>query len=114
VESRTAERNRLLKLLETANIKLASVATDVFGVSGLLMMHALVEGKATAQETKKATAQEDPRTGAGVEEHHRFLLRVQLQPIPSRLDSSGGTANRRTTHRAITSVITSMMGASIN
>jgi transposase len=40
VESRTAERNRLLKLLETANIKLASVATDVFGVSGLLMLHA--------------------------------------------------------------------------
>ena len=66
VESRTAERNRLLKLLETANIKLASVATDVFGVSGLLMLHALVEGKATAQEMgEKATAQEDPRTGAG-------------------------------------------------
>ena len=37
VESRSAERNRLLKLLETANIKLASVASDVFGVSGLLM-----------------------------------------------------------------------------
>ena len=32
VESQTAERNRLLKLLETANVKLASVATDVFGL----------------------------------------------------------------------------------
>ena len=32
VETQAAERNRLLKLLETANIKLASVATDVFGV----------------------------------------------------------------------------------
>jgi hypothetical protein len=32
IESQTAERNRLLKLLQTANIKLASVATDVFGV----------------------------------------------------------------------------------
>src|SRR6266853_1380862 len=30
VESQAAERNRLLKLLETANIKLASVASDVF------------------------------------------------------------------------------------
>src|SRR6516225_9051263 len=50
VESRSAERNRLLKVLETANIKLASVASDVFGVSGLLMLHALVEGKATPQE----------------------------------------------------------------
>src|SRR6516162_703857 len=50
VESRSSERNRLLKVLETANIKLASVATDVFGVSGLLMLQALVEGQATAQE----------------------------------------------------------------
>src|SRR6266478_4607708 len=44
VESRSAERNRLLKLLESANIKLASVTTDVFGVSGRLMLEALVEG----------------------------------------------------------------------
>jgi transposase len=34
VEAQAAERNRLQKLLETANIKLGSVATDVFGVSG--------------------------------------------------------------------------------
>ena len=34
VESQSAERNRLQKLLETANIKLSSVASDVFGVSG--------------------------------------------------------------------------------
>src|SRR5215475_8360713 len=47
VESRSAERNRLLKLLESANIKLATVATDVFGVSGRLMLKALVEGKAS-------------------------------------------------------------------
>jgi hypothetical protein len=45
VQSQAAERNRLLKLLESANIKLASVATDVFGVSGRLMLRALI-GKA--------------------------------------------------------------------
>jgi transposase len=58
VESQTAERNRLLKLLETANIKLASVACDVFGVSGQLMLKALLEGKASPQEmaTKGASA----------------------------------------------------------
>jgi transposase len=86
VESRTAERNRLLKLLETANIKLASVATDVFGVSGLLMLHALVEGKATAQEmaelAKKQLRKKIPELELAlegkVEEHHRFLLRMQL------------------------------------
>ena len=45
VESQAAERNRLLKLLETANIKLASVASDVFGVSGRAMLRALIAGR---------------------------------------------------------------------
>ena len=89
VESRTAERNRLLTPLETANIKLASVATDVFGVSGLLMLHALVEGKATAQEmaelAKKQLRKKIPELQLAlegkVEEHHRFLLRVQLRRL---------------------------------
>jgi transposase len=37
--------NRLQKTLEDANIKLASVATDVLGVSGREMIRALIEGK---------------------------------------------------------------------
>ncbi len=87
VESQRAERNRLLKLLETANIKLASVATDVFGVSGRLMLRALIEGKATAQEMaelakgklrKKISALE-PALEGKLEEHHCFLLRLQLE-----------------------------------
>ena len=48
VESRAAERNRLLTLLRrlaTANIKLASIASDVFGVSGRAMLKALIEGQ---------------------------------------------------------------------
>jgi transposase len=49
VESQAAERNRLLKLLETANIKLASVMSDVFGVSGRAMLKALIEGQASAE-----------------------------------------------------------------
>jgi transposase len=89
VESRSAERNRLLKLLETANIKLASVASDVFGVSGLLMLQALVEGKATAQEmaqlAKRQMRKKIPELELAlegkVEEHHRFLLRVQLRRL---------------------------------
>src|ERR1700723_3679697 len=50
MESQAAERNRLLKLLETANIKLASVASDVFGASGRAMLKALIEGNASAEE----------------------------------------------------------------
>ena len=48
-ESQAAERNRLLKLLETANIKLASMMSDVFGVSGRAMLRALIEGRASVE-----------------------------------------------------------------
>jgi hypothetical protein len=50
VEAGATERNRLLKLLETANIKLAGVASDVFGVSGRLMLQALIAGLAQPAE----------------------------------------------------------------
>jgi transposase len=91
VESRSAERNRLLKLLESANIKLASVASDVFGVSGLLMLQALVEGQATPHEmaelAKRQMRKKIPELELAlegrVEEHHRFLLRVQLRRLQS-------------------------------
>ena len=50
IEARTNCRNRILKVLESANIKLASVASDVFGVSGTAMLEALVEGSRTPAE----------------------------------------------------------------
>lgn len=89
VESRSAERNRLLKVLETANIKLASVVSDVFGASGRLMLLALAEGKDTAQEmaqlAKKQLRKKIPELHLAlegkVEEHHRFLLSVQLHRL---------------------------------
>src|SRR5215472_8635302 len=85
VESQAAERNRLLKLLESANIKLASVATDVFGVSGRLMLKALVEGKASLAEmaelAKGKLRSKIPQLQLALEgkleEHHRFLLQLQ-------------------------------------
>ena len=50
VDACAAERNRLLKLLGTANIKLSSVASDVFGVSGMAMLRALIAGTVTPAE----------------------------------------------------------------
>src|SRR3712207_2548550 len=44
IEARTAVRNRVLKLLEGAGIKLSGVASDVFGVSGWAMLEALAAG----------------------------------------------------------------------
>jgi transposase len=45
IRERQREANRLHKLLEDANIKLASVATDVLGVSGRAMLGALLSGE---------------------------------------------------------------------
>jgi transposase len=89
VESQAAERNRLQKLLETANIKLASVASDVFGVSGRLMLRALIEGKATPPEMaglargllRKKIPELELALEGRLEEHHRFLLRLQLDRL---------------------------------
>jgi transposase len=89
MESRTAERNRLLKLLETANIKLASVMTDVFGVSGRLMLQALIEGIRTPMTVaalakgrlrKKVIDLEQTLNGR-LDDHHRFLLQLQLRRL---------------------------------
>jgi len=85
VESRSAERNRLLKLLESANIKLASVATDVFGLSGRLMLDALIAGQASLSEmaelAKGKLRSKIPQLELALEgklqEHHRFLLQLQ-------------------------------------
>src|SRR3954467_14635642 len=50
VGTMAAERNRTLKLLESAGIKLAGVMSSVFGVSGMLMLRALAEGTAAPAE----------------------------------------------------------------
>ena len=88
-ESQAAERNRLLKLLETANIKLASVASDVFGVSGRAMLKALIEGVASAEDiaalAKGALRRKHGELVLALEgrmrEHHRFLLTMQLRRL---------------------------------
>ena len=89
VESQAAERNRLLKLLETANIKLASVASDVFGVSGRAMLRALIEGEASAEAMADLAKGQLRRKRADLilaldgrmEEQHRFLLAMQLRRL---------------------------------
>ena len=46
IRERATQVNRVHKLLEGANIKLASVATDVMGKSGRAMLDALIRGEA--------------------------------------------------------------------
>jgi transposase len=81
--------NRLQKILEDANIKLGSVATDVLGVSGREMIRALIDGKmlpeqmadlARRQLRLKIPQLKDALTGR-VSDHHRFMLKFQLDLI---------------------------------
>ena len=89
VQERVRGVNRVQKLLESANIKLGSVATDVFGVSGRLMLNALTEGQsdpavmaelAKGRLRNKIPELEKALTGI-VNDHHRFLLGQQLGHI---------------------------------
>lgn len=50
VATRTATRNRTIKLLEIAGIKLSSVVSDSFGRTGRAILNGLAEGKATPAE----------------------------------------------------------------
>jgi transposase len=83
------ECNRLQKLLETANIKLASVASDVLGVSGLAMLQALAEGcddpDTLAELAKGRLRSKKPQLRQALEGHftepQRFLLGVHLEQI---------------------------------
>ena len=82
-------RNRVQKLLETASIKLASVASDVFGLSGRAMLRALADGetdaKVLAQLAKSTLRKKLPALVEALEgnfdAHHRFLLRFQLDRL---------------------------------
>src|SRR5215475_3594564 len=84
VEEKTRTSNRIEKVLEDANIKLGSVASEVMGVSGRAMIEALLEGtKEPAQIADLARRQlrgKIPQLEKALEghltEHHRFLLRL--------------------------------------
>ena len=89
VEARSNCRNRILKVLECANIKLASVASDVFGVSGTAMLEALVEGTKTPAEIadlargrlRKKLVQLELALHGSLGDDHRFMLDQLLRSL---------------------------------
>jgi transposase len=85
----TAEKTRAQQVLEDANIKLGSVATDIFGVSGRAMLQAIAAGetdsallaghaqrKLRRKEAALVAALEGRPTAA-----HRFLLTQMLEHV---------------------------------
>jgi transposase len=89
VAERARVANRIQKVLEDANIKLASVASDVLGVSGRAMLAALIGGTedpaalaALARGRLRAKTPELTLALRGlVMDHHRFLLRTLLRQV---------------------------------
>jgi transposase len=90
---RTAEKNRVEKLLEDACIKLSVVASDIFGASGRAMMAALIAGQrdpqvlaamARARMRVKIPRLEEAFACLSLgtfDDHHRFLLSRMLARI---------------------------------
>jgi transposase len=86
VQQRNAVDNRIQKVLETANIKLGSVASDVLGVSGRKMIEGLLAGEKDvtvlaelARSQLRGKIPELQRALQGeLTEHHRFLLQQLL------------------------------------
>jgi len=86
----TAEKNRIQKTLECSNIKLGSVISDVFGVSGRKLLTRLVErGYVSPKEVEetihtrmmpKASAISDSLFGT-LNEHQIFLIRQSWNHI---------------------------------
>lgn len=89
IQERTAAVNRIQKVLEDANIKLAGVATDVLGVSGRDMLEALIAGETDpaklADLARKRLREKIPALRLALQgrvtDHHRFLLRMHLDHV---------------------------------
>ena len=86
VQDRATVVNRLQKVLEWANLKLTSVATDVTGVSARAMLEGIIAGEGDAatlaelahgRMRRKRDALEQALTGR-VRDHHRYLIAQHL------------------------------------
>lgn len=82
-----AERNRIQKILEDANIKLGSVLSDVFGASGQRILHALVTERQVDidQVARLAHWKLEPKMAlikraldGHLTDHHCFVIQVSL------------------------------------
>jgi len=108
IEKRAREANRIQKVLEGANIKLGSVISDVLGVSGTRILHALARGEthpaqlaALADDRLRATADDLTRALDGLmASHQQFLLTAQLQHLTA-LDQQIATLDAEVEQRLV-------------
>jgi len=89
IQTMSAEKQRIQKILEDANIKLSSIASDTFGVSGMRILEELMKGELRAEEMaelskgrlrKRREKLKEALVGT-MEEHHKFMIQVSLRHI---------------------------------
>jgi transposase len=89
IQAITAEKQRVEKVLEDANIKLASIASDTFGASGKKIIEELIkgelepEGMAELSKGRLRQKRGDLKEAlvGQVREHHKFMIKVSLRHI---------------------------------
>jgi transposase len=89
IQTMVAEKQRVEKVLEDANIKLSSIASDTFGASGKKIIEELIKGELQAEEMaelskgKLRQKREDLKEAlvGEVREHHKFMIKASLKHI---------------------------------
>ena len=89
IQTHTAEQQRAQKILEDAGIKLDSVASDIFGVSGRAMLNALISGErdpeVLAEMSKGVLRKKIPMLREALRgrfrDHHATMLRLVFDHV---------------------------------
>lgn len=85
----SSEKNRVIKVLEDANIKLSSVLSDIFGVTGQKILKEIVAGDYKPEKllyhvhgkVQKSREEIKEAITGNVTEHHRFMLETIMESI---------------------------------
>ena len=89
IQTIVAEKQRVEKVLEDANIKLSSIASDTFGASGKRIIEELIKGELEVEEMaelskgrlrQKRGDLKEALVGE-VREHHKFMIKASLKHI---------------------------------
>ena len=98
IEERAREVQRVHKVLEDAGIKLSSVATDALGVSGRMMIEALIAGQhdpeVLAEMAKAKLRHKIPELRRALQGHFRAHHAVMLTQALARLDGLSEAISR--------------------
>ncbi len=101
----SSEKNRMIKILEDANIKLSSVLSDIFGVTGQKILRDIIAGDYQPEKllyhvhgkVQKSREEIKEAITGNVSAHHRFMMQTILESI----EKTEGTIQKLDTQIAL-------------